>query len=96
MGPTGRQLRLSGSEEAPGGRGLLHLGAPRGGAPRRGRACLARRPGRGVGLYAAALVALYAVSASYHLRSWAPTARRRMRRVDHEMIFVFIVVSATP
>ena len=27
MGPTGRQLRLSGSEEAPGGRGLLHLGA---------------------------------------------------------------------
>ena len=42
----------------------------------------------------AGLVGLYALSASYHLLSWAPTARRRMRQLDHEMIFLFIAASA--
>jgi hemolysin III len=49
-----------------------------------------------VGLYALALVGLFAVSASYHLYPWSPRARRRMRQVDHGMIFVFIAASTTP
>jgi hemolysin III len=53
-------------------------------------------PGDGVALYALALVGLFAVSASYHLCSWAPPARRRMRLLDQQMIFVFIAASTTP
>jgi hemolysin III len=52
--------------------------------------------GGGLGLYALALVGLYAVSASYHLWAWSPAARRRMRLLDHEMIFVFIAACTTP
>ena len=47
-------------------------------------------------MYALALAGLYGVSASYHLGSWSPAARRRMRLVDHAMIFVFIAASTTP
>ena len=94
--PTDRRLRLSGSQEAPRGRGLLHLGALVVALPAGGVLVWRDGPGGGVGLYAVALVALYAVSASYHLRSWGPTGRRRMRQVDHEMIFLFIAASATP
>jgi hemolysin III len=47
-------------------------------------------------LYAVALVALYAASASYHLCSSSPTARRRLRQVDYAMIYVFIAASMTP
>jgi hemolysin III len=52
--------------------------------------------GGGVALYAVALVGLYAASASYHLCSWSPTARRRMRQVDHAMIYLFIAAAMTP
>ena len=96
LGPTDRRLRLSSSEEAPRGRGLLHLGALVVALPAGAVLVWRDGPGGGVALYAVALVGLYAVSASYHLRSWAPTARRRMRQVDHEMIFLFIAASATP
>ena len=96
LGRAGRRLRLSGSEEAPRGRGLLHLGALLVALPAAVLLVWRDGPGRGVGLYAVALVGLYAVSASYHLVSWAPTARQRMRLADHEMIFLFIAASATP
>ena len=95
-GASRRRLRLSGSEDAPLGRGLVHLGAlvlalPAGVA-------LVWRDGTagGVAVYAAALVGLYATSASYHLGSWSPAALRRMRQIDHAMIYVFIAASLTP
>ena len=96
LGPCDRPLRLSGSEEAPLGRGLVHLGALVMALPAGSVLVWREGVGGGVGLYAVSLVGLYAVSASYHLCSWAPIARRRMRQLDHEMIFVFIAASATP
>lgn len=95
-GPKDRPVRLSGSEEAPRARGLLHLGALLVALPAGAVLVWERGAGGGVGLYAVALACLYAVSASYHLCSWAPVARQRMRQVDHAMIFVFIAASATP
>ncbi len=94
--PPGRRLRLSGSDEVPRLRGLLHLGALIVALPTVAVLVWLHGTGGGVGVYAVALVALYAVSASYHLCSWTPTARRRMRKLDHEMIFVFIAASVTP
>jgi hemolysin III len=90
------RLRLSGSGEAPRGRGLLHLGALVVALPAAAVLVWRDGPGSGVWLYAVALVGLYAVSASYHLYPWGPAARRRMRQVDREMIFVFIAASTTP
>lgn len=52
--------------------------------------------GDGVAVYAVALVGLYAASASYHLGAWSPESRRRLRQVDHAMIYVFIAASMTP
>src|SRR5262245_14114262 len=47
-------------------------------------------------VYAVALVSLFATSAVYHRITWAPAARRRMRRLDHAMIFVLIAGTYTP
>jgi hemolysin III len=49
-----------------------------------------------VAVYALALVGLFAVSAGYHLCPWTPASRRRMRLIDHQMIFVFIAAATTP
>lgn len=47
--------------------------------------------------YALAIVAMFAVSATYHRVYWeSETARQWMRRLDHSMIFVFIAGSYTP
>ncbi len=47
--------------------------------------------------YALAIVAMFAVSATYHRVSWGSTATRNwMRRLDHSMIFVFIAGTYTP
>jgi hemolysin III len=47
--------------------------------------------------YALAIVAMFAVSATYHRVRWqSETARRWMRRLDHSMIFVFIAGTYTP
>ena len=48
------------------------------------------------GVYAAALAGLFTVSALYHRIDWVPAARRRMRRLDHSMIFVLIAATYTP
>lgn len=50
----------------------------------------------GVIVYAVALVCLYAVSAAYHIFSWSSKARLRWRKLDHAMIYLFIVSSMTP
>lgn len=48
-------------------------------------------------IYAASVAALFGVSALYHRVNWSTAAaRRRMRRVDHTMIFVLIAGSYTP
>ncbi len=47
--------------------------------------------------YAVSLAALFGVSALYHRISWRSlAARRRIRRLDHSMIFVLIAGSYTP
>jgi len=47
-------------------------------------------------VYAVALSALFAVSATYHLRVWTADGRRRMRRLDHGTIYVMIAGCYTP
>ncbi|MDD4868163.1 MAG: hemolysin III family protein, partial [Mycobacterium sp.] len=55
------------------------------------------RAGHSTLVYAAATVAMFAVSATYHRVNWtSPVARMRMKRLDHSMIFVFIAGSYTP
>ncbi len=49
-----------------------------------------------VSVYAGATAALFGVSALYHRRNWSPAARRRMRRLDHSMIFMLIAGTYTP
>jgi hemolysin III len=47
--------------------------------------------------YALAIVAMFAVSATYHRVHWESVdARKWMRRLDHSMIFVFIAGTYTP
>jgi hemolysin III len=47
-------------------------------------------------VYALSLAGLYGSSASYHRFSWTPKALRRMKRLDHSMIFVLIAGTYTP
>jgi hemolysin III len=47
-------------------------------------------------LYAASVSALFGVSALYHRVTWTTAARRRMRRLDHAMIFLLIAGTYTP
>jgi hemolysin III len=47
-------------------------------------------------VYAASVSALFGVSALYHRVTWTPPARRRMRRLDHSMIFLLIAGTYTP
>lgn len=49
-----------------------------------------------VGVYAAAVSTLLAVSAVYHRRTWSRGMRRWMRRLDHSAIFLVIAGSYTP
>src|SRR5207247_9065576 len=47
-------------------------------------------------VYAASVSALFGVSALYHRVTWYGPARRRMRRLDHAMIFLLIAGTYTP
>jgi hemolysin III len=47
-------------------------------------------------IYAASISALFGVSALYHRVTWTTAARRRMRRLDHAMIFLLIAGTYTP
>ncbi|HVS29703.1 MAG TPA: hemolysin III family protein [Solirubrobacteraceae bacterium] len=50
-----------------------------------------------VAIYAVSVAALFGTSALYHRISWASVdARRRMRKLDHSMIFVLIAGTYTP
>jgi hemolysin III len=48
------------------------------------------------GIYAFSLTAVFGASAAYHRIGWSPVAVRRMKRLDHSMIFVLIAGSYTP
>ncbi|MDQ4132337.1 MAG: hemolysin III family protein [Actinomycetota bacterium] len=50
----------------------------------------------GAVVYALAVSALFAVSATYHLGVWSAGGRRRMRRLDHGTIYVMIAGCYTP
>ncbi|WP_099025637.1 PAQR family membrane homeostasis protein TrhA [Mycolicibacterium palauense] len=48
-------------------------------------------------IYTLTIVAMFAVSATYHRVHWTSTAARTwMKRLDHSMIFIFIAGSYTP
>ena len=47
-------------------------------------------------IYAASVSALFGVSTLYHRVTWTTAARRRMRRLDHAMIFLLIAGTYTP
>ena len=49
-----------------------------------------------VAIYALSLTAVLGASAAYHRVRWSPKASRRMKRLDHSMIFVLIAGSYTP
>jgi hemolysin III len=47
-------------------------------------------------VFAAALAAMFGVSALYHRLTWQPRARRWMRRLDHTAIYLLIAGTYTP
>lgn len=47
-------------------------------------------------VYAVSLSAVFGASAAYHRVNWSPKGLRRMKRLDHSMIFVLIAGSYTP
>jgi hemolysin III len=47
-------------------------------------------------VFAVGLAGLFGVSAAYHRGRWTDAARRRMRRLDHSMIYVLIAATYTP
>src|SRR5437764_12264353 len=48
-------------------------------------------------IYSVSVAGLFGVSALYHRRNWrSAEARKRMRRIDHTMIFVLIAGTFTP
>ena len=49
-----------------------------------------------VAVFAAAVAAMFGVSALYHRITWRPAARRRMRRLDHAAIYLLIAGTYTP
>src|SRR5689334_19921900 len=55
------------------------------------------RAGLATLLYTFTIVAMFAVSGTYHRVQWTnPNARKWMKRADHSMIFLFIAGSYTP
>jgi hemolysin III len=83
-------------EQIPLSRGLLHLAGLVLAVPAAAALLWRHGPYGGIAIYAAGLIGLFAVSASYHVVPWSAKARRHMRQADHEMIFVFIAATATP
>jgi hemolysin III len=60
---------------------------------------LVRSPSNGatvaISIYLVSILCLFGVSALFHRVRWSPPARRKMRRLDHSMIFLAIAGSYT-
>ncbi len=50
----------------------------------------------GAAIYASTVAALFGVSGIYHRQRWTPSVRRRLKRLDHAMIFLMIAGTYTP
>ncbi len=48
------------------------------------------------GIFATGLAGVFGASAAYHRVAWSDPARKRMKRLDHSMIFVLIAGTYTP
>ena len=60
-------------------------------------AVVSPRAGIATLIYTLTIVAMFAVSGTYHRVNWrSPMARKWMKRADHSMIFIFIAGSYTP
>lgn len=95
VSPGLRTVRLSGTDTAPRWRGRLHLGAAVAAVPA-AAALVWRRPTPAMAAYGAALVALFALSAGYHLLPVSPSRRQVLRRADHAMIYLYMAAAYTP
>ena len=49
-----------------------------------------------IAVFAASVSAMFGTSALYHRGNWAAGWHRRLQRLDHAMIFLFIAGTATP
>ncbi|WP_426754031.1 PAQR family membrane homeostasis protein TrhA [Myxococcus sp. Y35] len=85
--------------EKPRLRGVLHQFAATGAL---GAGCVlvsmapTDRAAAAAAVYALSLVALFAVSATYHRVNWSTRGRTWMRRMDHASIFILIAGTYTP
>ena len=80
-------------------RGYLHLAAAAAAVVGCiGLLLLAESPRAYIGgtVFAACLIAMYAVSGTYHTIHWGPRMSAVFKRLDHAMIFVLIAGSYTP
>ena len=87
------------SPQKPKLRGVLHAGAAGVALPAGIMLALHARSGIPTALaiaYAAALVLVFGTSGLYHMPLWPLTARRRLRRLDHSMIYLLIAGSYAP
>jgi len=50
----------------------------------------------GAAIFMIGLAGVFGASAAYHRVAWSDAARRRMKRLDHSMIFVLIAGTYTP
>ena len=87
------------SPQKPKLRGVLHALAAGIAVPSGTVLALHARPGVPTALaiaYAAALVLVFGTSGLYHMPLWPLAARRRLRRLDHSMIYLLIAGSYAP
>jgi hemolysin III len=80
-------------------RGVLHAVAALAAIPATILLILHARPGLPTAMacaYGVALILVLGVSGLYHTPMWSLTARRRMRRLDHSMIYLLILGSYAP
>jgi hemolysin III len=94
------ELAVSSRPEAkPKLRGVLHIGAALVAMPATALLVLYARAGMTTllaAIYGLALVLVLGTSGLFHTPNWSITARRRMQRLDHSMIYVLIAGSYAP
>jgi hemolysin III len=80
-------------------RGVLHASAALAAIPATLLLVARARPGLPTTMactYGVALILVFGVSGLYHMPMWSLAARRRMRRLDHSMIYLLILGSYAP